>query len=311
MLVILILVSGCQNPDKLANGLSIASANSLELIESLAVPLPASDQVVGGKLLGPDSVAYWTTSSVRILTNKLRTRSTLCGGLLDSPRAVAHGNGGAHVEILDKRGIVVAHPGGHCVRRNLHGGGQSISSGTRTTSGWVWIQTDPNGATSIVSESAAHSSALPDPFKIDDRDSTLNTLLLSSSGEGFAITLSQHPFTWAVFLRDSMIGRGTLPPDILNSNSSQLANPRPFPPPLWIATGLVDIGAGFLQVIADLRSDRRMLFLFNADGSFVRAMPLDFPFGVLDSDPDRRRILAIRRPDSLELVVYSWDWQAR
>lgn len=313
VLVIVILVFGCQNSPGSANRqLPTSAANQLELIESLVVALPASDQVVGGKLLGPDSVAYWTNSSVQVLTKGLSTSSTLCGGLLDWPRAVAHADGGTEVEILDRRGIVVSHIGGRCVRRDLHGSSGSISSGIRTARGWVWVERDPDGVTSMNSEfPIAHvSQSLTGAFKLGERDSTLNTLLLSPSGEGFAVTLSQEPFAWAVFLRDSMIRSGKPPPGVLDTSSFQLIDPSGVAP-WWITTGLVDLGSAFLQVIADLRSDRRMLLLFNASGSFVRATALDFPFGVLDSDPAQRRLLAIRRPDSLELVVYSWGWQAR
>jgi len=106
-----------------------------------------------------------------------------------------------------------------------------------------------------------------------------------------------------------VIATGRPPASSLDTTRSDLAGRGAFRP-RWVSTGWADLGSAFLQVVADLRSDRRLLFLFNSEGSLMRETVLDFPFGVLDTDIERRLLLAVRRPDGVELAVYSWSWRA-
>ncbi len=77
----------------------------------------------------------------------------------------------------------------------------------------------------------------------------------------------------------------------------------------WVSTGVFTLDYGFfLQVLSDLESDRRHLVIYDDEGLFITRAEIDVPFGVLDTDPDERRLLAVRRTDSVELVTYKWEW---
>ena len=77
----------------------------------------------------------------------------------------------------------------------------------------------------------------------------------------------------------------------------------------WLGAGVFALDAGFLQVLADLESDRRHLILYDASGARVRRYEMDVAFGILATSPGSRRLLAVRRTDRVELVTYSWTWE--
>jgi len=76
-----------------------------------------------------------------------------------------------------------------------------------------------------------------------------------------------------------------------------------------VSTGVVSASPGFLQVVADLRSERRTLITFDQDGKRIRATEVAVPLGVLASNERTKRILAVRRTDLLEVVVYNYSWK--
>jgi hypothetical protein len=75
-----------------------------------------------------------------------------------------------------------------------------------------------------------------------------------------------------------------------------------------ISSGVVSVGEGFLQVLGDMTSSHRHLLLFNKFGEPLRASEVPIPFGVLASNNDTKSLLALRRTDRLEAVVYRYSW---
>jgi len=299
---------GCHTPRSPEEAESSALGSRLELAEILVGPIPASDHVIGGTFLTADKIAYWTPSTVRVLTERLRFSSTLCDGLLIAPRAVAMSVAG-DVEILDKSGVVRVLAAGRCSRTTSTGTRRTISSGAMTPGGWAWIEHDSAGVPSVGLERAQVPRSLFEVLPIAREPGSQPSAVVLSSKAGFAVALTDAPYAWAAFSNGSVIATGRPPASSLDTTRSDLAGRGAFRP-RWVSTGWADLGSAFLQVVADLRSDRRLLFLFNSEGSLMRETVLDFPFGVLDTDIERRLLLAVRRPDGVELAVYSWSWRA-
>ena len=71
-------------------------------------------------------------------------------------------------------------------------------------------------------------------------------------------------------------------------------------------TGIHRIGDYLLQVMADLKSDTRILAVSESDGRVLRSRVLDVPFGILGASEDGGLALGLRgEPPSRELVLYS------
>lgn len=261
---------------------------------------------MGGRLVTRDSIAYWTPSSVRLLTNHFRASSQLCKRALTGPRAVAISNTG-EIEILDGSGILRVSLKGGCAHRYSPNRSTEISSGAHTKNGWIWIERGSTGNRAMLLENGRR------PLTSASRLLALNTdsarpMIVAPSQEGYAVALTVAPHSWGVFAGDSFVVGGHTFDSVDNPGSGLFGNAGS-PQSRWITTGWFDLGEAFLEVLADLGSDRRRLVLYNLDGSLRRETVLSFPFGILDVDIKRRQILAVRRTKSLELVIYSWRWR--
>ena len=77
---------------------------------------------------------------------------------------------------------------------------------------------------------------------------------------------------------------------------------------LWRALPIVELDRGYLQTVADLRSDRRVIVRFDEVGTVVRIRTFDLPIGFVTSVPAERLIIGARRIGGVEIVGYVWRW---
>jgi len=80
-------------------------------------------------------------------------------------------------------------------------------------------------------------------------------------------------------------------------------------PASYIAMPILPIGGGFVQTLADLGSDRRIMILYSAVGTILRTTAIDAPLALVAHSQASGRLLALRRAGSTEVVGYSWDWR--
>lgn len=66
----------------------------------------------------------------------------------------------------------------------------------------------------------------------------------------------------------------------------------------------LEIDSGFIQVLADPKSDLRVIVLYSPNARLVRQAVMRVSLGFLDFEPITNRLLALRRTDGLELVTY-------
>ncbi|WKW12192.1 hypothetical protein Strain138_001474 [Pseudogemmatithrix spongiicola] len=79
----------------------------------------------------------------------------------------------------------------------------------------------------------------------------------------------------------------------------------------WVGLHTHSLGCGYIQVLADLRSDMRRLIVYDEDGSFLRESLVTVSLGILESDPVRKELIALRRFAHDEIVLYRWGWLGR
>lgn len=75
----------------------------------------------------------------------------------------------------------------------------------------------------------------------------------------------------------------------------------------WVALPPISLGSIYLQVIADLRSDRRRFVLFDHTGHFLRSAEFALPLGFWTATDGV--LLGVRVSDVPEIVEYSWRWR--
>lgn len=78
---------------------------------------------------------------------------------------------------------------------------------------------------------------------------------------------------------------------------------------LWRALQPVDVGRGYLQVFADLRSDKRVFVRYDESGTARSFSRLGAPMGFIGSVPTEQAVLAARVSSRSELVHYQYEWR--
>ncbi|WP_428104006.1 hypothetical protein [Candidatus Palauibacter sp.] len=141
------------------------------------------------------------------------------------------------------------------------------------------------------------------PTTLDLPASWSDSVALVLSGTSRVIILSSRllPFSW---IATDDAGRVTVVGAIPTSNELFYTYDT------WVGTGVFALDSGFVQVLADLESDRRHLIIYDSLGAFRRRTILDVPFGILHTLPHRQELLALRRTDRLEILTYRWSWQS-
>jgi hypothetical protein len=273
----------------------------LELAEQEAISVPASDQIIGAAILGNRDIAYWTPTTVR-LRDRNGNWASVCLGALDTPRAAAPGDEAGSLEILDRSGLLKWSSRRGCHRSHWVGKGRSVSNGAKVER-WVWVERDSTASRYNVIGARSDSLGFPGSQAPVREDITL-----IATHDGLVRMQSGPPHEWEM-VRPHRLVSGRPPKESFDADFVRLDGTTQ-PTRRWIATGFVGVGSAFLQVIADVNSDTRKMLLYDSTGAFVRETQISYPFGVLGSDAGRARLLAIRRPDSLELVLYSWAWRA-
>lgn len=74
--------------------------------------------------------------------------------------------------------------------------------------------------------------------------------------------------------------------------------------------GIHALDDGFVQTIVDPQSDIRILVRYDSSGAVANLSNLNTAFGIAATDPDARKLLALRRTNGTEAVWYAWRWSA-
>jgi hypothetical protein len=131
---------------------------------------------------------------------------------------------------------------------------------------------------------------------------------LTPDAGGLWVTATTHPFAvWR--LRDDWSQGITLhPPAQVLDSMRVAAGQRDFT--MWGSLPLVVLDRGYLQTIADLEEDRRLIVVYDRGGNVLTSLAIDVPIGIMAAASGRRRVYAARRTNSLEIVEYSYEWES-
>jgi hypothetical protein len=115
------------------------------------------------------------------------------------------------------------------------------------------------------------------------------------------------PFGIAVFHPDGTVAMDIQPTSLLLGNALGV---RSTDLEAWVALPALPLDKGLIQTLSDLRSDLRLLVVYDTDGSVLRHRQIDVPLGLVASAPARQELLAVRRVNEVEAVLYRWCWSA-
>ena len=300
-----------------ANGQVSAQAGRLVLTESGRHEMPGHLLVRGGALSPRgDASLFWSSDTVWVASTRHAEARAVCPERVRAPLGAAFvgtpAAGGAPViEIID-RGVagtdepqIIRFSDDQCRATAWSGPDLSLPS-ARDATGWVSASgTGLGGTDGIPTTRVSLVRGGGTPFPPSGVDLPIpwsdSAAISVSSGPRGIIVWSRHfPFAWSTAAADGgRAAAGRIP----GGNATYYASDP------WVGTGVFALDSGFVQVLADLASDRRHLVIYDSSGAFRRRRVIDVPFGILDTAPDRRQLLALRRTDRVEILTYEWTWQ--
>jgi hypothetical protein len=77
----------------------------------------------------------------------------------------------------------------------------------------------------------------------------------------------------------------------------------------WIALSAFAVDSSYVQSLADLNSDTRILARYGNSGEPLSERRMTVPLGFLAVASAEPKILAFRRINSPEFVIYRWEWK--
>ena len=275
---------------------------TLELVETRAHRLPPG-YALGGAAISADGnrLLAWSVNGAELLVYDQAP---------DSPRRLPGTHRAAGAAFGDSSSIAVLNINGALSTLALDG---SVASGGR-----VFRASDirsavggVNGWWALTGAVAGNSTELHFAPAGGTSDSTRVLLLLPRPERRFLataesdalVTLRDPPHTvWRIAADGRVIA--SMQPDRLSTVLSESEHPSS-----WKALSAFPLGAGFVQILADVSSDGRVIVTYGARGEPLAHRHLEAPFGfVAVGSVPSRTVVALRTLEHGELVVYSWCW---
>lgn len=123
--------------------------------------------------------------------------------------------------------------------------------------------------------------------------------LLAAHSDGFILTPMRGANGREIYRSD----------DALRTSQPEYREAVQNAPLTTVALRTVAIDSGFLGIMADLTSDKRVLQVLDQQGIVRRSSTVNAALGPLASDPRRRVLLMSRVTNSTEIVSYGWGWK--
>lgn len=311
------LIAICCTAWIVANGRVSAQAGRLVLTESGRHVMPEHSLVRGGALSPRGNASlFWSGDTVWIASTRHAKARAVCPERVRAPLGAAFVSppaaGGAPViEIIDggmpgaDEPRIIRFSDDQCRATAWTGPDPSLPA-ARDATGWVSASgTGLGGPNGIPTTRVSLVRSGGTPFSPSNVDlpvawSDGAAMSVSSGPRGIIVSSRHFPFAWSTAAGG---GDRTVAGRIPTGNETYYASDP------WVGTGVFALDSGFVQVLADLASDRRHLVFYDSSGAFKRRRLIDVPFGILDTAPDRRQLLALRRTDRVEILTYEWTWQ--
>ena len=274
----------------------------LQLVQADFLQVPPDLRISGGALGQDGRIGIWSREDGAIWLVADRSLRRLCAATQMTPVGMAHVASGV-IEVVDARGnqILTVDSDGSChVRLRLpHAGTFSTATRNPTNGKWGVIASGADGHAVLMLVDRDNSTRFHPLDPIEFREAS--AIHIRAGGGGFVLSRIDWPFDWTLISIAGQTGEKGRPfaTDFVMTLQDDTASVS-----RWLALPTHWIGDGFLQIIADPRSDARALVRYDQRGNTLSTRLIDVSLGLLDFDFASERLLALRRTNGLELVTY-------
>lgn len=296
--VLCFLLAGMLFPDSMYS----QEQPKLQIEEVASFSVPDSFAVLGAHMSPSGSIILWATNQPYLLVEDRGSLNPLLHDSLSVPVAAALVDSDSVVEVIDaeSRALVRVTLAGRIVSRQSITAPLAIKQARHSPLGWMLLGRLPDSSLAVARITSNGGMQLYANASI----ASVRSVHMLPWNEGVVLSaISDGYGAWAFSSPDaapSLTFETISLPDELDGSKSDQG--------LWVSLPLVQLDRGFLRTISDLRSDRRLLVLYDDAGRVIRQQALNVPFGVLAAAPESRILVAARRGQILEVVKYRWRW---
>lgn len=256
--------------------------------------------MAGSAIADNGAILYWLRGNAFVLRLREGSTDTLCRKGVRHVVAAGFTVGDSVVEIVDSdptgRAVrILRATAPHCRVRARAGLAARVVAAARSGTGWVLATEDESQVQGYVGIDAG-GSELWTVAGDSGRAAATNPSMASMTGSTSGIVCSSMAWPFKTSL---ITNSGEVTP-LLQPDSALLAEADTG----WIGLAAIPILHGFVQTLADPRSDRRVIILFDSNGHILSLSRVETALGLVAAAPSGRVLIALRRTDYDELVTY-------
>lgn len=283
----------------------VGQAPELELTERASWTAPAELAVSGAASSPSGRIFVWSRDPARVITldSNLEVVSDTRSPTAVDIVAVGIGPDGT-TEIIsrDPAGLSRTNRGDQWSFHPLDLDG-TPSAAARNGSGW-YVRLRAAAAVDSVWTVLVGDDGTPEA--IFDEGAASGSATLTATDSSVILTATRPPHRWLVLDGRGAGSAGQPPPALLDSLSAAIG---PGVQRQWRAVGTVPLDRGYLQSIADLTSNWRVLVLYDEQGSPLRNPIYRLPMGIFGSHVESASLYALVRLNQTEVIRYQWRWR--
>lgn len=273
----------------------------LQLVQENIVQVPHGVDVTGASLSPDGSVLFWSRDGQTVWSARNGSSRRLCPDVRVTPVAAAQTDSG-HVEIVNGSTSEIIRVGlsGECEVRSRFGRANALKAAAYDpmASEWRALEIDTSGIAVIIAD---RGDGIELARLEGDVWRRIDTMHFRFTRQGLLLTSVRWPFAWRLLRFDGRVLASGQPfeSDAVMTHGEDTSSVSQ-----WRGLATYQTDEGFLQVVADPRSDARVFALYDNAGSTHTTTMVDISLGILDFELRSKRLLMLRRINGLELVTY-------
>ena len=275
------------------------------LVLSRVESLDLGNLPVAGGWIGSDGrVLVWSNDTLVIVLGTARERRIV---RLDQRVSGAALVDGKTLEVVHQDTLARVNLNGKVLSTRRLSFPYPIRQAVRNREQWFYALGPPSGFFELrVGEAGSGSKLLarlrPRPQEVGVH----NWAQVSPTLHGAAVTRRLWPFETELFGNDGKKLMSIAPDTTL---LARVLRRRTNDSGAWVSLPTIEFDEGFIQTVADLSSDARVVLWYNSIGELLQATRLLIPIGFVGTISTDSTLVAIRHTQRVEAVRYRWSIQ--
>lgn len=270
----------------------------LVLHEEASTSLPSDVSLAGLSAGDHGKVAVWSRTPSTVYLFEQELQLTERWPLPDSIQPLAIGWNGDVLELVTSDPPALYHVTSDGVLRApfpLALEGNELLKAARTPHGWALLYQTPMGRLEL----SAFEMPPQEVAGIRELTATLDGALW--------LTEQHYPFSIRRVASNGNWGPTLHPDEHILDSLRRKRRQTDFS--AWRSLPIVVVAEGYVQTIADLANDRRILIAYDRTGTISSTLELAVPLALIGTGRGPPRVYGARRTNLLEVVAYSYAWR--